>query len=295
VYVRDGINAEEFAAILNSTIVALSKHQFGRLMGREGNLKTEVVDVNMMLVPDPRFASANVCRRIKSAFDSMRQRKALPLVDVDSTDTNWTGELAFSDRQKLDDAVLELLGVNNKQEREQLRSELYEEVTTLYRQIRAAEREMQRNRSMSARQGRATPQSIAAEIWDSLNTRPAYRTPLDFVPPRAGTEPINLPTGGRARIVKSSLFQPDGVQIGEDFFELGDPARCQFVKELNDLGITGSVRIPIQPTTCQLALNDHHAYVEQTTDEFTRLAATYIAEETIQERVVRELWRKTKT
>ena len=44
-------------AMLNSTIVALAKHQFGRAAGVEGNLKTEVVDVNMMLVPDIRGAS----------------------------------------------------------------------------------------------------------------------------------------------------------------------------------------------------------------------------------------------
>jgi len=295
VYVHDGVNPTQLAAVLNSTIVALNKHQFGRLMGREGNLKTEVVDVNMMLVPDPRFASAKVSQRLESAFNSMRQRKALPLVEVDSTETNWTGELAFADRQKLDDAVLELIGITNKQEREELRTELYEEITTLYRQIRAAEREMQRNRSTTARQGRTTPQSIAAEIWESLGTPPAYRTPLDFIPPRARTESFNWQVEGRARIVKNNLFQPDGVQIGEDFLELGDPVRCQFVKELSDIGITGRIRVPIMPAMCQFVLDDHHAYITETTEEFTRLAAVYTAEEAMQERVVRELWRKTKT
>ena len=44
-------------AVLNSTVTVLSKHQFGRAAGIEGNLKTEVVDVNMMLVPDIRRAS----------------------------------------------------------------------------------------------------------------------------------------------------------------------------------------------------------------------------------------------
>ena len=43
-------------AVLNSTITVLAKHQFGRPAGVEGNLKTEVVVVNMMLVPDLRKA-----------------------------------------------------------------------------------------------------------------------------------------------------------------------------------------------------------------------------------------------
>ena len=39
--------------VLNSTWVVLSKFQYGRPVGVEGNLKTEVVDVKMMLVPNP--------------------------------------------------------------------------------------------------------------------------------------------------------------------------------------------------------------------------------------------------
>lgn len=294
VYVRVGINPEQLAAILNSTIVALNKHQFGRLMGREGNLKTEVVDVNMMLVPDPRFATTSVRRRLESAFNSMRQRKALPLVDVDSTGTDWTGELIFDDRQKLDDAVLELIGISGKQEREILLAELYEEVTTLYRQIRAAEREMQHHRSATARQGRATAQSIAAEIWESLDTRPAYRTPLDFVPPRVRAETINLPVEGRARIVPRDMFHPDSLQIGSTIIELGDPVRCEFVKELFRIGVNGNIPVPVQPEHCFNALREHQTYTNETNETFQGFAAAYTAEEAMQERVIKELWRKLK-
>lgn len=146
-----GINDEALCAMLNSTLIILFKHSFGRKMGGDPLLKTEVVDVKMMLVPEPRFASSSVRKRLVDAFSAMRQREALQVVDVDSTSTDWTGELALEDRQKLDDAVLELLGVSNKKERESLRAELYEEVTKLYRSIRVAEREMQRHRSANAR------------------------------------------------------------------------------------------------------------------------------------------------
>ena len=84
------------------------------------------------------------------------------------------------------------------------------------------------------------------------------------------------------------------MHVGEHRLELGDPIRCQFVKELNNIGIIGIIRIPVQPATCRLALNDYQAYVEQTTGELLRLAAAYTAEDAMQERVVRELWRKTK-
>lgn len=294
IFVPNDVDPVLLCACLNSTIVALTKTFFGRYVGREANLDTEVLDTKMMLVPDPRYATANVRRRLESALNSLRARKAAPLIDVDSTETGWTGELSFADRQKLDDVVLELLGVTNKQEREQLRAELYGEVTTLYRQLRVAEREMQRHRSATARQGRATAQSIAAEIWENLDTRPAYRTPLDFVPPRARTETINLPAEGRARIVPGNMFQPDSVQIGVTTIELGALERCEFVRELSRIGITGSVPVPVQPEHCHDALREYQKYADETNSIFQDFAAALTADEHLQERITRELWRKLK-
>ena len=67
--------------------------------------------------------------------------------------------------------------------------------------------------------------------------------------------------------------------IRQPLLELRDPIRCQFVKELNAVGVTGGTRVPAQPAACQLALKEYYAYVERTTDEFTRLAAAHTAEE----------------
>ena len=58
-------------AVLNSTVAVLAKHQFGRAAGVEGNLKTEVVDVNMMLVPDIRKASPDAIERAVAACERM--------------------------------------------------------------------------------------------------------------------------------------------------------------------------------------------------------------------------------
>ncbi len=46
-------------AVLNSTVVGLFKTFYGRFAGTEGNLKTEVVDVNLLEVPDPRRAKTS--------------------------------------------------------------------------------------------------------------------------------------------------------------------------------------------------------------------------------------------
>ena len=45
---------ELIGGILNSSFVVLSKFLYGRPVGNEGNLKTEVIDVTMMPVPSPQ-------------------------------------------------------------------------------------------------------------------------------------------------------------------------------------------------------------------------------------------------
>ena len=59
---------ELMAAVLNSTLVGLTKIYFGRYAGTEGNLKTEVVDVNLLEIPDPRHAPKAVAKKLHEAF-----------------------------------------------------------------------------------------------------------------------------------------------------------------------------------------------------------------------------------
>ena len=59
------------STILNSTLVALTKIYFGRYAGTEGNLKTEVVDVNLLEVPDPRHVTRAVAKKLQDAFGKL--------------------------------------------------------------------------------------------------------------------------------------------------------------------------------------------------------------------------------
>ena len=113
------------AGILNSSWVVLSKFQYGRPVGVEGNLKTEVVDVNMMRVPDPRRADGDVLARVREAFRKLKGRKALQFLSARRMrEMAWRQagkevaleklsdlcELDMADRRELDDAVLAMLG-----------------------------------------------------------------------------------------------------------------------------------------------------------------------------------------
>lgn len=279
-------------AILNSTVIVLFKHQFGRIMGIEGNLKTEVVDVKMMVVPNPQEASPEVSKKLIASLDSMRKRKASQIIDVDSTDEeNWTGELALADRQALDDAVLELIGIADAGERRALRDELYREITNLYRQIRAAEKIMQKYRAQTAGKGKQTAHSIAEEIWSELKTKPAAFTPLSFVPASAQTETINLPPG-KAKIITQGLLGTSDVQIGGEYVSLGSQERSELVKKLAELSIHGEIEIPVSPEISRKAFERYETKVEEINQMFYGEAATFTADENMQEKIVKELWKK---
>jgi hypothetical protein len=285
------VSPELLCAVLNSTITALFKQYFARIHGREGSLQLDVYSARIMPVADPREASNGVAKRLKKALAAMRSREATPLVDVDSEEPALTGDLTFSDRQELDDAVLELLGFTNPKLRAAIQQEIYFEITKIYRQIRAGELVMRRYRSITARAGRPTPHSIADEIWDQLGDKPTFKSPLDFLPPKIKLRGIDLPEG-RARIIKGNLFESNGVQIGDVKFETDDMLSAILIKRLSDMGFVGKLPIPVDPLHCREVLEAHDEYVNQTNQAFNELAAALTSDENIQGRVVRELWKR---
>jgi methylase of polypeptide subunit release factors len=295
IFTQKDYDERVLCAVLNSTLVALAKSFFGRYVGREGSLDTEVIDVRMMQIPNPKETTSEISKKLIAAFELMRKRKTLPLMDVDSTDEEiWTGELALADRQVLDDAVLELIGIADAEERRQLRDELYREITKLYRQIRIAEKIMQKYRSQTARKGKQTAHSIAEEIWKEFGTAPpAHFTPLDFVPATAETETIDLPQG-KAKVITHGLYGNSEVQIGDNFIPLGNPERSELVKALADLSIHGKIEIPASPEISEKALKSYERKFTELNKRFHAEAATFTADENLQEKIVKELWKKIK-
>lgn len=288
IFTNQDMGEELLAAVLNSTMVALNKHQFGRTMGGDPLLKTEVVDTKMMLVPDPRKASPELQKRIGNAFASLRKRPIGKLVDVDSTQMGPTGDLAEPDRQALDDAVLELLGVSSPTERLALRNELYREITVLYRSIRTAEKRMQEFRGQSARAGTLTPRAIAEEIWGSLDPKPASQT----LQGRVASEPaetIDLPKA--KALISNSLFNPNSLEIAGKYIALGSMERARFAKALSDMGISGKVPIPISPQVCADALALHQSEMDTAQALFAEKAAEYSGDDKRQQTIIKELWR----
>jgi hypothetical protein len=90
--------ADDFATralmpILNSSLVGLIKLFFGRYAGTEGNLKTEIVDVVMIEIPDPRNVTPDILKRLESGFVKMQGRTIGRLVEQEFMDCHTKDEV----------------------------------------------------------------------------------------------------------------------------------------------------------------------------------------------------------
>jgi methylase of polypeptide subunit release factors len=270
---------ELLAGILNSSFVALSKLQFGRSNLGEATLKTEVIDVKAMIVPDPGQAPKETQRRIIKALQDFRERPSLHLIE----------ELSLGDRKELDDAVLKSLGIAEKSERESLISETYAELTRFYCEARELDLQAQANRRITARRERASPHTIAQEIWEEFDKATIRPFPLAFIPAGEETEQVTIPAGKPK--VLDDLFERGAVQINGTVIRLGSKARAEFAAKVAELGQYGTAPIPKSDRACERVLESYRRYEAQMDAKFKELAEERSADPEIQSHIVRELWK----
>jgi len=237
-------NSSLLVAVLNSTLVALTKIYFGRYAGTEGNLKTEVVDVNLLEVPDPRHAPRDVAAKLREAFDRLCQRDTRPMVEeafmechspeiakkLSDQPITLPSELTMPDRRDLDLAVFELLGVSDAAERNRLCDQLYYETALHFRSIRLVEIQKQEQRTSG---GRAFGiQELAFDLWHALTDN--ERQPLaQWYEACAGSgTTVKIPEG------EAMLPPPDDMLDANTVF---------FRAKKSVRGVTPSLQFPSRP------------------------------------------------
>ncbi len=223
-------------AILNSTLVGLFKTFYGRWAGTEGNLKTEIVDVNLLEVLDPRGIDAYLAGRLAEALKSMCRRSAGRLIEEQLVDCHdprrarrlaagepvVSAELREPDRRALDDAVIELLGVGNRAERWHILEHVYEATAQHFRQLRVVEIEKQEQRSATASKSFSVKE-LAADAWDAAELPDL--TPLaewvgkeaERITAAAGgtaVQAVSIPEERPAEMSPSPMFDPNTVYFG---------------------------------------------------------------------------------
>ena len=277
-------------AALNSTVTALSKHQFGRAAGVEGNLKTEVVDAKMMLVPDIRRADPETAARAVAACRRISQRDSLQYLYQ---------EFKLEDRRELDDAVLEMLGIEDPESRAMVRESLYQDITKIQRSTRDREIIAQEDRKQANRTTTYSPQDIADELWSENHySFDLQQFPEDFVARFNAGELIDLPPGevqvGTAMIQQENLLKAGTVRVGGvggEILDVGTVARSRFLEALSACRRSGTVRLP-DDATCEDAVISFNQYRKELEEKCLQLAQQKTPDQQRQRSVANALLRK---
>ena len=290
VWVRNKEQKDLLWAVLNSTITVLAKHQFGRAAGVEGNLKTEVVDVNIMLVPDIRIAPTDAAARAVAACERVSYRNAKQFL---------YDEFDLEDRRELDDATLEILGVEDAQERADLRDKIYRDLRDLQRSTRSREIIAQHDRRRASRRGQVTPQDIAGELWvEHESALGLLQFPEDFVTHLHEGELFELPPGevqvGTAMMEGGGLLRAGTIRVGGmdgEVIEVGTVARGRFLEALSLCHRSGQIKLP-GDGACEDAVSNFAQYRQDLERQCSELAKQRTSDQQRQRGVFNALMRK---
>ena len=291
VWARDTEQKSLLWAVLNSTIAVLSKHQYGRAAGVEGNLKTEVIDVNMMLVPDIRRAPSHAAAKAIAACERISRRDAQRFLH---------DEFALDDRKELDDATLEILGIQDPTERSALRDRIYKDITAMQKATREREIIAQGDRRRSSRSTISTPQDIADELWaENHQSLGLLEFPEDFVVHHNQGEWLDLPPGpveiGSALMDQDGLVRMGTVRVGGSdglVIDVGTTSRGRFLEALSRCHRSGRIKLP-DAAVCDDATSTFEQYCQNLQKRCSDLAKQRTSDEGRQRAVVNALLRKS--
>ncbi len=308
----NAVSADALAGVLNSTLTVLSKYQYGRPVGVEGNLKTEVVDVNMMLVPEPTGATDKQRGRVAAAFRAMKDRKVLQFLserrlrrmsyvengrESELNSLSDKTELDMADRRELDDAVLEMMGIASEKRRRDIIEELYDYLREFFEMTRRKEEHAIRNKKRASRRGRRTPMDIAEQILDWLEEHePQWlrRYDPDFLPHDEPYDTWELPAEGKATLVHD-VFDGYGVRFTKAGKEKGfisgrHEEQHALIAYLANRGLRGLVRVPVEAETCAELRRRYADYLTRRTHRLWELIEARTADEDTQKAVYKKLY-----
>ena len=298
---------EVLAGILNSSWVLLSKYQFGRPVGVEGNFKTEVIDVKMMRVPDPTGAPQASLGAIVDAFRKMKGRIITQFLSERRlremsfgragkqeklAQLSEESEIDSADRHELDDAVLRMLGIRSASRRAELVSALYDYLRQFFEWMRQKEEKGIANKNTAKRAGRIRPAEIASQLYREIVESQGQllrQYDPDFLDKTKAFDTFDLPPEG-SPAKGNSLFHATGVVFRKGrkttgTLETHSQAQDSLVILLAENGIRGLVRAPRDPQECEQLTKRFGTFLQNRGQRIRELIAERTSDEDLQSKI----------
>lgn len=307
VHDRHDLSPVIIAGLLNSTLGILSRILHARLLGNEGNIQLDVYSAEMMLIPDPRHATERQKQRIVEAFNQMSRREVLSFVSdrrrfqnsADSASYSEETELTQADRQNLDDAVFEMLGVSNKDERRRLLAGLYAYLTSHFDEVRRKEELAIANKLRAQRSQAVRPTDLVNEIAASLEREQGslLRTYHELLDTSKPYDSYEIPVDARAELL-DDLFHSTAIRFLEKgsaeptVVSLRNTSQRELLSHLMSNGMTGIVRVPVEDAEVERVAESHARIIEERETALQMLVEERTADPDMQQRVLDGLRRR---
>jgi len=271
----DGVDPVILVAVLNSSITALFSELAGRVTLGDGVLELKVEDArDYLLVPDVRSFRPSHIEAIRSAFESLRPR---PIESVFS-------EVSKQDRQELDGAVLEAMGLDP----DKYLQPVYDNLCQLVRE--RLDLAAQRKKSQKSRPQRDVSNVKEAVTQELLPAGPK-RFPDDF---------INYETLGDKFVEVRLPKEP--LRVGRQFFGAQEvtsdggfiyraktPPEAKFLVYAQAGGAI-VVHVPTEPLEQLKAVSAYEVYLRELRVNLLNALRSRTMNQKIADRLLNEIW-----
>ncbi|MBB1073437.1 SAM-dependent DNA methyltransferase [Rhodoferax sp. 4810] len=302
-YGLSATEADYFAGLLNSTFGVLPRLLYARGLGNEGNSQLDVYSAKMLPVVASQSKAGK--QKVGAAFKAMTVRKALSFIperrmrqaaferqgkQSELRHLSDLCELDMSDRRALDHAVLELLGVKSKKERDEWINRLYDYLRQFFEETRRKEEQAIINKNTTKRKGAISPQDLATQLAAEFNTQEPhlFRSYKDF---------FNESGVGDSWIARevpaegTPQMQVDLHDVGVRFMRgkkqlefVGMPSEAHAalavvaIREMR----RETVQLPRAETPCVTLLRDYQAFLDKRNQRLRDAIAERVADEEVQ-------------
>jgi hypothetical protein len=203
-------------------------------------------------------------------------------------------ELEQKDRRELDDAVFELLGVNDADKRTALIDQLYRELTIHFRGVRIVEVQKMEQRRQGSGSREVSASDLAEDAWKEL--KEDLKEPLAlWLAESAGTgNTIQIPEGAVRLPDAGHFFEANTVFFGAKptlGVECESREQAELIFAIATAGLRGSVLVPVAPEACRALLTKLSDRLARLNEHLTTLAEVRVGSEKLRAQVLDLMYR----
>jgi hypothetical protein len=273
----EGLLPEVVAAVMNSSIVAFFNEITGRVSLGEGALELKVEDARDYLpIPDIRKFTSEQCQAVASAFQPLLQRPIRSIVS----------EIEQGDRQGLDRAVLQALGLNP----DDWLPQIYAGLAGLVRE--RMELGKKRSQRKAGRSQKAAGKVLDETLLDLLPDGPG-RFPDDFYSPAARSGKF------REVALPQTLLRYKGHMWGKEELESADGQTIQVNSNLEVQFVlyaqaSGALvaRLPQLPVELSRTVKEYKNYLRDLRKQLAEALFRRTLDQGQAQRLLGEAWKK---